>query len=124
MELKNFQSFVDQVSKEETDQYYFTIKYYEKKGWPIKIPPAILIKAAELYAEYKAEEVRKKHKEVCEKRKFFIDEISDQVKAVTNKKMSISKFVELLNEKATGVSWEVMVRREAAEREAEKNNDK
>lgn len=64
MELKNFQSFVDQVSKEETDQYYFTIKYYEKKGWPIKIPPAILIKAAELYAEYRAEQARKIQKEL------------------------------------------------------------
>lgn len=31
-------------------------------------------------------------------KKFFIDEISPMVKAVINKEMSVSKFVELLNE--------------------------
>lgn len=42
---------------------------------------------------------------------FFIDEMQDLVKGLNNKNISMSKFVEVLNEKATGISWQEMVKK-------------
>lgn len=45
------------------------------------------------------------------KQVFFIDEMQDLVKELNNKNISMSKFVEVLNEKATGISWQEMVKK-------------
>lgn len=66
------------------------MSYHEGSNWQARKED----EGKPLYENEGKLKVEKKEPE----KKFFIDEISPMIKAVINKEMSISKFVEILNE--------------------------